>query len=118
MQSDADSRVAFALGIVMMIVAACAFLCLPSLMFSVLYGQNSETKCLGIPIACLWPAPCSLAMFAATIVLFRMLLIDGSNFMIASGFMLPWNVAMPVGCITLSLRMFRSHPFGALIAGD
>merc|ERR1712216_120956 len=34
------------------------------------------------------------------------------------GFMLPWNVAMPVGCIALSLRMFRSHPFGALIAGD
>jgi hypothetical protein len=116
--SDEDSLAAFALGIAMMVAAASAFLCLPSIMAALLYGQNSQTKCLGLPIACLWPAPFSLLMFGGTIILFKALLLNGSDFMIASGFMLPWNVALPVACITLSLRMFRSHSFGAMIAGD
>eukprot|EP00931_Biecheleriopsis_adriatica_P105481 TRINITY_DN80040_c0_g1_i1.p1 TRINITY_DN80040_c0_g1~~TRINITY_DN80040_c0_g1_i1.p1 ORF type:complete len:1125 (-),score=191.35 TRINITY_DN80040_c0_g1_i1:130-3087(-) len=106
----------FGLGVLTMLVSAAVFL-LPSILLAVV-TRGVKATVRGIPASWLIPIPISTLLAVLSIILFKYLVLEGDDFLIAAGFMLPWNSLMPILYILLALRIFRTHPFGALVAGD
>lgn len=117
MRLGAEGLGPYGLGVAMMLTSSLAFL-VPSVFLAVL-AHGVKATYHGVPVAWLLPLPVSLFLWILAIFFYKIVFLSGEDdFAAAAGFMLPWSVLAPVVFSMLSLQMFLTHPFGALIAGD